>query len=205
VPIISASISWLYFPRLAPAFLPCRSLRGAGGAGRGALARIEQLIDQVLFNPAVPGQPDTTSTVRKIPADRGWWRAWSPSQASDHAIIIDRPRGCDTQGMAVQTSFAEKWPGPRLRPPLLALLGNDGEFDLALLDVKNRVRNFSWEKTIWSFRYEETVFPSPTSASFWDQKAGAGFADPDYEIAIDVDADSGPCWAITGSKGWLAA
>jgi hypothetical protein len=35
-----------------------------------------------------------------------------------------------------------------LRPPLLALLGNDGEFDPALLDVKNRIRNFSWEKTI---------------------------------------------------------
>ena len=42
--------------------------------------------------------------------------------------------------MAIQTSFAKKvtWSQDG-NHRFLALLGNDGEFDLALLDVKNRV------------------------------------------------------------------
>jgi hypothetical protein len=51
--------------------------------------------------------------------------------------------------MAIQTSFAKKvtW-SEDCNDRFLALLGNDGEFDLALLDVKNRVRNLSLRKTI---------------------------------------------------------
>ena len=46
--------------------------------------------------------------------------------------------------MAIQTSFAKKvtWSQDG-NHRFLALLGNDGEFDLALLDVKNRVRDLS--------------------------------------------------------------
>src|SRR5437764_15372309 len=49
--------------------------------------------------------------------------------------------------MAIQTSFAEKvtWSQDR-NQRFLALLGNDGELDLALLDVKNRVRDLSLRK-----------------------------------------------------------
>src|ERR1700692_2737234 len=44
--------------------------------------------------------------------------------------------------MAIQTSFTEKVAGSQdCNDRFLALLGNDGEFDLALLDVKNRVRD----------------------------------------------------------------
>ena len=59
-------------------------------------------------------------------------------QASNYAFI-DRPRCCDAQRMAIQTSFAKKvtWSQDG-NHRFLALLGNDGEFDLALLDVKNR-------------------------------------------------------------------
>jgi hypothetical protein len=65
-------------------------------------------------------------------------------QASDHAIIIDRPRCCDTQGMAIQTSFAKKMTGSQdCNYRFLALLGNDSELDLALLDVEDRVRSLS--------------------------------------------------------------
>ena len=65
-------------------------------------------------------------------------------QASNHAIIIDRPRGRDTHGMAIQTSFAKKMTGSQdCNDRFLALLGNDSELDLALLDVKNRVRSLS--------------------------------------------------------------
>jgi hypothetical protein len=46
--------------------------------------------------------------------------------------------------MAIQTSFPKKltW-SQDSNHRFLALLGYDSEFDLALLDVKNRVRNLS--------------------------------------------------------------
>src|SRR5947208_16775987 len=49
--------------------------------------------------------------------------------------------------MAIQTSVAEKvtW-AQDCNHRFLALLGNDGELDLALLDVKNRVRDLSLRK-----------------------------------------------------------
>src|SRR3984893_18234264 len=49
--------------------------------------------------------------------------------------------------MAIQTSFAKKMTGSQdCNDRFLALLGNDREFDLALLDVKNRVRYLSLGK-----------------------------------------------------------
>src|ERR1700732_705338 len=55
--------------------------------------------------------------------------------------LIDRRSRCDTQRMAVQTSFAKKVVGfQNTYDCFLAPLGNDGELDLAPLDVKNRVR-----------------------------------------------------------------
>ena len=49
--------------------------------------------------------------------------------------------------MAIQTPFAKKMTGSQDgNDRFLALLGNDGELDLALLDVKNRVRDLSLRK-----------------------------------------------------------
>src|SRR5216684_1278502 len=64
-------------------------------------------------------------------------------QARNHAFI-DRPRCCDAQRMAIQTSFAKKvtW-SQDCNHRFLALLGKDSELHLALLDVKNRVRSIS--------------------------------------------------------------
>src|ERR1700694_4277821 len=46
--------------------------------------------------------------------------------------------------MAIQTSFAKKMTWSQdCNHRFLALLGNDSELDLALLDVKNRVRNIA--------------------------------------------------------------
>jgi hypothetical protein len=46
--------------------------------------------------------------------------------------------------MAIQTSFAKKLTWLQdCDHRFLAMLGNDGELDLALLDVKNRVRDLS--------------------------------------------------------------
>src|SRR5260370_28930328 len=77
-------------------------------------------------------------------------------QASNHAFI-DRPRCCDTQRMAIQTSFAKKMTWSQdCNDCFLALLGNDGEFDLALLDVQHRVRDLSLSENnliLQIFRY----------------------------------------------------
>jgi hypothetical protein len=55
--------------------------------------------------------------------------------ASNHTFI-DGPGGCDAQRMAIQTSFAKKVAGSQdCNDCFLALLGNDSEPDLALLDV----------------------------------------------------------------------
>jgi hypothetical protein len=67
--------------------------------------------------------------------------------------------------MAIQASFAKKltW-SQDCNHRLLALLGNDSELDLALLDVKNRVRDLPlWENNLIlvEFGYR---FPSPTLA-----------------------------------------
>src|ERR1700693_492815 len=55
--------------------------------------------------------------------------------------LIDRRSRCDTQRMAIQTSFAKKVSRfQNTHNCFLAPLGNHGELDLALLNVKNRVR-----------------------------------------------------------------
>src|ERR1700726_5360989 len=61
--------------------------------------------------------------------------------------------------MAIQTSFTEKVAGSEdCNHRFLALLGNDSELDLALLDVKNRVRDLSLRKnnfilSIFGYRF----------------------------------------------------
>jgi hypothetical protein len=54
--------------------------------------------------------------------------------------------------MAVQTSFAKKMTWfQECNHRFLALVGNDSELDLALLDVKNRVRDLSLREDETSF------------------------------------------------------
>src|SRR5580658_6389768 len=66
--------------------------------------------------------------------------------AGDQALI-DRGSGCDAQRMAIETSFAEKMARPQdAHDRFLASLGNDGELDLAFLDVKDRVRDVALRK-----------------------------------------------------------
>src|ERR1700730_17719253 len=66
--------------------------------------------------------------------------------ARDQAFI-DRLSCRDAQRMAVETSFAKKVGGSQDSDDcFLALLRNDGELDLALLYVKNRVRDLPLRK-----------------------------------------------------------
>jgi hypothetical protein len=65
--------------------------------------------------------------------------------------LLDGRSCCDPQRMAIETSFAKKVSRfQNTYDCFLALLGNDGELDLALLDVKNRVASLPCEKTTWS-------------------------------------------------------
>jgi hypothetical protein len=64
-------------------------------------------------------------------------------QASYHAFI-DRHGGRDSQRLTIQTSFAKEVTRSQdCDYRFLALLGNDGKFYVALLDVRNCVRNLS--------------------------------------------------------------
>src|SRR3954469_1691287 len=90
--------------RLRTAFLAeiCKEKEKSGEA---LFARIEQLIDQVLFNSTVPVQKIRHEQFRKFRLLVNGGDHGRLLQASDHAIIADRPRGCDAHGMAIQTSF----------------------------------------------------------------------------------------------------
>src|ERR1700733_2925421 len=58
--------------------------------------------------------------------------------------LFDCRSRCDTQRMAIQTSFAKKVARfQNTYDCFLAPLGNDGELDLAVLDVKNGTRRIA--------------------------------------------------------------
>src|SRR5438105_6725973 len=81
--------------------------------GKALFARIEQLVDQVLFNSTVSRQQirhEQFSKIRLIMKGRNHGRFL---QARDHAFI-DCPGCCDAPRMAVETSFAKKVTGPRI-------------------------------------------------------------------------------------------
>src|SRR5260370_31228958 len=108
-------------------------------SGETLFARIKQLVDQVLFNSTVPSQQIRHEQFGKLCLIMNGGDHGRLLYASNHGFI-ERPRGCHAQRMAIQTSFAEKMPGSQdCNHRFLALLGNDGEVDLALLDVKNGV------------------------------------------------------------------
>ena len=128
--------------RFRPAFL-AEIRQEKEKSGEALFARIEQLIDQVFFNATAPSQQighEQLGKSRLIVDGRDHGRL---VQASDHAFI-DRSRCPDAQRMAIQASFAKKLAGSQDRNDrFLALLGNDGELDLALLDIKDRFRNLT--------------------------------------------------------------
>ena len=127
--------------RLRRAFLAeiCKEKKEAGEA---LFARIEELVDEVLFNSAVPSQKIRHEKLGKF---------WLIMHGSDHGAFFDarnqafiqRYRRCHPQRMAIETAFAEKVTGSKdTDDRFLAMLGNDGELDLALLDVENSVAGF---------------------------------------------------------------
>ncbi len=110
-------------------------------------------------------------------------------QARYHAFI-DGPGRCEAQRVAIQTSFAEKLTGFQdCDHRFLTLLGNDSEFDLAFLDVKNRVRGLSLRENslilpIFGYRFSlahlgEKYFGIKQGFDSLPHKARKGRAFPD--------------------------
>src|ERR1700688_509358 len=107
--------------------------------GEPLLARIEQLIDQIRFDLNIAGQQE-----RHEKLGEGRFLA----QHADHGRFVDsgdgglNRRGCrrDMQRLAGQASLAKKFPAPQHGDHgFLALLGDDRDLHLALLDIENRI------------------------------------------------------------------
>jgi hypothetical protein len=131
--------------RLRPPFL-AEICKQKEKSGESLFARIKQLVDQVLFNSTVPSQQIRHEQFRKFWLIMNGGDHGGLLQASYHAFV-HRPGCRDAQRMAIETSFAKEVASFQdCDDCFLALLGNDGEFDLALLDVKNRVRGLSLRK-----------------------------------------------------------
>src|SRR6202158_5740638 len=130
-------------------------------ARKPPLARIKQLVNQVLFDPAVPGQEISHKQLGKFRlimkgGDHTFFR-----NSSDHAIF-HRRRGRDPQLVAVHAAFTEELAGFQDRDDcFLALLGQDGEFDPAFLNVKDGVGNVALLEHLLIFvKFQYRLSPS---------------------------------------------
>ena len=104
---------------------------------KAPFTRIEELVDEVLLNPTVPGQEIGHEQLRKF-------RLFMKS--GDHRGFRDRRdrailhRGCrrNTQLVTIHAALAEKLAGLQDRDDgFLALFGKDSKLDLAFLYVKH--------------------------------------------------------------------
>jgi hypothetical protein len=108
-------------------------------SGQPLLAGIEQLIDQILFNPAVPGQQIRHEYFGKFRLVVKGGEHRRLGNYRDQAFLHRRRRR-DAERMAIQAALAKKLPGfedPDNR--FLALCGNDDDLQPAFLNVENRI------------------------------------------------------------------
>jgi hypothetical protein len=144
VPIISARVAWLMFGLIGcgPPSLP-KFASNRKQPRKLLLARIEELINQVLFDPAVPGQEMGHEQLGKfrLIVNRGDNRGFRDGR--DDAMLHRRCRR-NAQSMTVHAALAEKLAGFQNRDDgFLALLGKHGKLDPALLNIKHRVCGFA--------------------------------------------------------------
>ena len=85
-------------------------------------------------------------------------------QAHDDGVHYRRDRRY-AQSLPGKTSFSEEIVRSKhCDDGFLALLRSDGDLHFAALDVEDRIRGVSLEKTVWSLRYPSRLRPSPTMA-----------------------------------------
>src|SRR5947208_6669541 len=102
---------------------------------------MEELIDHIIFDPGRARQELSKEHL-------GEYRlvmkhAKNRVLLDPHDLALRQRRGArHAPGLCGQASFAAKFIGPEdCNHGLLAVLGNDGELDLAFLDVKNAIRD----------------------------------------------------------------
>ena len=147
VPIISARVSWLIFGIIGSrrAFL-AEVRQQQKHSGKAFLARIEQLVDEVRFDADAAAEQMGNEHLGECGflmdhADNG--RLF---QSHDNGVRHGRDRR-DALRLPGKTSLAEEFVRSKDGDDgFLALLGNDGELHLALLDVKDRIRSVALRK-----------------------------------------------------------
>ena len=112
-------------------------------SGEALLARIEQLINQVFFNPTVASLQIRHEQFGEFRFFVNRGNHGRLLQTSNHAFIC-RPGCRDAQRMSIETSFAEKvaWT-ENSDDCFFAMLRNDDQLDIAFLDIKNCIRDRS--------------------------------------------------------------
>src|ERR1700704_5395253 len=117
-------------------------------AGKPPLTRIEKLVDQVFFNPAVAGQKIRHEQFRKcrLVVKRGLHGLFC--NGGDDAIF-DGGGGRDAQRVAVHAAFTKELAGSQ-NPDhgLLIMLGYYRKLNLALLNVIDRVRSVALQEHV---------------------------------------------------------
>ena len=144
VPIISASVSWLTFAMIGSGRPSLPKFASKQKRPRQAfLARIEQLIDQILLDAAVAGQQvrDKQLGKRRFFVDHA--RDVRLRYSRDHAVR-QCGDGRQAERLSGQAALAEEIARPqKCDYGFLALLGDDGLLDLATVNVENGIRSIA--------------------------------------------------------------
>jgi hypothetical protein len=132
--------------------------------GKSFLAGIEQLVDQARLHADCTFQKVGNEQFResRLPMDHtengGLFKAYDDRRCHCH-------RGRHALGLARETSFAKKdVPRENCDNRFLALLRDDGELYLAVLNIETASAGSPCEKTICSVPYLPMLRPSPTLA-----------------------------------------
>src|SRR6476620_6664411 len=128
-------------------------------AGESLLARIKKLVDQVLFNPAVPCQEIRHEQLGKFRLGTQGSKHRFLGDGGDHTFF-HRRRGRDAQWMPIEAPLAEELARfQNLDHRFLALLGQDSELDPTFLNVKDRIRHVSLPEDVLIFMEFQYLLP----------------------------------------------
>jgi hypothetical protein len=132
------------------------------------LARIEQLIDQIRFNPDGAAEQMGNEHLGKRRLAMDHIDDGCPFQPHDDGVRHGRDRR-DALRLPGQTSLAEEFIRSEKRDDrFLALLGNDGDLRLAFLDIEDRVGGIA-------LREDDLVLAEPINAAALADLGEKGF------------------------------
>ena len=129
--------------------------------GKTLFARIEQLVDQISFNPTVPGQQVSQKQFRKprFVVQYGYHCGF---RYRSNQTFFHRSRRRDAQFMSIETPLAKEL--ARLQNPndrFLAMVRQNDDLRPALLNVEYRIRSFSLREDDLILLIRRYRFPYP--------------------------------------------